>query len=208
MLEGWSIAASGHWHLMKHQADWAPNPGVSVHKAERLDDKWLISATSRGSSSCPDCAVPSSSFHSSYIRRLQDLPEQGREVVLAVRVQRWRCRNPTCRRQTVESRLPLTAGPASRRTSRVNELLRLLGHAAGGRPAERLLARLGITMSDETVLRGLTRAVPTMAASARVVGFDDWAWVRGQAYGTLIVDLERRQVIDLLADRSAASSGR
>lgn len=158
---------------MKHKVDWAPGPEVRGLEAERLDDKWLISATSRGSSSCPSCAVSSSSCHSSYIRHLQDLPEQGREVVLAVRVQRWRCRNPTCERQIFGSRLTQTAGPAARRTGRVDELVRLLGHATGGRPAERLLARLGMAMSDDTVLRGLKRAMSGLRASARVVGIDD-----------------------------------
>jgi len=39
-----------------------------------------------------------------------------------------------------------------------------------------------------------------------VAGIDDWAWRKGTNYGTIIVDLERRQVVDLLADRSAATT--
>jgi transposase len=39
--------------------------------------------------------------------------------------------------------------------------------------------------------------------SPRVVGIDDWAWRRGQRYGTIVCDLERRRVIDLLPDRRA-----
>ena len=35
----------------------------------------------------------------------------------------------------------------------------------------------------------------------RVIGIDEWAWRKGQRYGTMICDLERRQVIDLLPDR-------
>jgi hypothetical protein len=36
-----------------------------------------------------------------------------------------------------------------------------------------------------------------------VVGVDDWAWKKGQTYGTILVDLERRTVADLLPQRSA-----
>jgi transposase len=41
--------------------------------------------------------------------------------------------------------------------------------------------------------------------SPRVIGIDDWAWRKGQRYGTIICDLERGRVLDLLPDRNAAS---
>jgi transposase len=34
------------------------------------------------------------------------------------------------------------------------------------------------------------------------VGIDDWAWRKGHHYGTIIVDLQRGQPIDILADRT------
>jgi transposase len=39
----------------------------------------------------------------------------------------------------------------------------------------------------------------------RLIGLDDWAWRKGQRYGTIIVDLESGRPIDLLPDRLAAS---
>ena len=40
----------------------------------------------------------------------------------------------------------------------------------------------------------------------RVAGIDDWSWQRGRSYGTIVVDLERRQVVDVLPDRSAETT--
>jgi transposase len=39
----------------------------------------------------------------------------------------------------------------------------------------------------------------------RLVGIDDWAWKRNHRYGTIICDLERRRIIDILPDREAAT---
>ena len=62
--------------------------------------------------------------------------------------------------------------------------------------------------SDDTILRSIKRRVKERRAetSVRIVGLDDWAWRKGSTYGTIIVDLERREVIDLLPDRSASAT--
>jgi hypothetical protein len=75
-----------------------------------------------------------------------------------------------------------------------------VGHSAGGRPAERLLTRLGLPQSDDTVLRNLKRHVAAHRkdAATRIVGIDDGAWQKGRRYGTSMVDLERREVVNVL----------
>ena len=40
---------------------------------------------------------------------------------------------------------------------------------------------------------------------ARVVGIDKWAWKKGRTYGTIFVDLERKQPVDLPPDWEAKS---
>jgi hypothetical protein len=70
------------------------------------------------------------------------------------------------------------------------------------------MARLGMPVSDTTILRSVKKSViaQTNGTVVRVVGVDEWAWPKGTTFGTGIVDLERRQVVELLADRSAATT--
>jgi transposase len=69
------------------------------------------------------------------------------------------------------------------------------------------MQRLGMPISDDTILRHLKRnpAPADDEAAARIVGIDDWSWRKSWRYGTIIVDLERREVVDILEDRSVAS---
>jgi Transposase/Helix-turn-helix domain len=72
------------------------------------------------------------------------------------------------------------------------------------------MRRLGMPVSDTTILRSLKEHARARSdnGAVHVAGIDDWAWRKGANYGTIIVDLERRQVVDLLADRSAVTMAR
>jgi Transposase len=150
-----------------------------------------------------------SARHSSYQRRLWDLPNQGRPVRITLTVGRWQCRNAECSQSICTERLPGIVDPRSRQTRRAAGILRLLGHGVGGRPGESLAARLGFAGSRTTILRHLLhhQGLPDHSAP-RVVGLDEWASKKGLHYGTIAVDLERRTVIDILPDRSAVSTAR
>jgi transposase len=159
----------------------------------------------RRSQCCPDCGRTSRAVHSRYDRHLADLPSLGRTVSIHLRVRRFYCRNTACPRQTFVERLPNLVAPFARRTGRLAEAQGQTGAALGGEASARLLSRLGMPASADTVLR-LVKAMPLPDQPVpRVVGVDDWAKRKGNSYGTIIVDLERHRVVDLLPDRSAAT---
>ncbi len=173
-----------------------------------IDDVWVIGAEKRSNAAvCPRCQVVSPARHSSYQRRFWDLPIQGRPVRITLTVGRWQCRNTDCGQSIFTERLPGMVDPRARQTRRAAGILRLLGHGVGGRPGERLAARLGFAANRGTILRHLIRhqRLPDYSAP-RVIGIDEWTSRRGLRFGTIAVDLERRTVIDVLPDRSAVST--
>jgi len=181
--------------------------GLDIKRIERGAEYWVVHAASRENPICPVCYIRSTSLHSRYQRRLWDMPVQGVPVRLNVLTRRWRCHNPNCVRRIFVERLSEVARPHARWSRAVEQVLVAFGHGAGGRPAERLLGMLGMTASDNTIVRHLRRGVSQRAASStlRVVGIDDWAWTKGLRYGSITVDLETHTVADVLPDRSAAS---
>ena len=95
-------------------------------------------------------------------------------MALSVTMNRWRCHNRNCERKTFSDLILSIAHPFARRTCRVSELAYVVGHSSGGRPAERLMKRLGLPQSDDTILRHLKRhqAERDGATPVRVAGID------------------------------------
>jgi transposase len=155
---------------------------------------------------CPACLQSRVSYHSRYTRRMRDLPWQGRRVEIHLQTRRFRCRNRACRRKIFAEQLPAVGAPKARETTRLCEILGVVGYALGGLPGERILKRLGIKSSDDTVLRRVKKRSRGIGqAPVRVLSVDDWAWRKQQRYGTMLMDLEQREVIDLLPVRSSNS---
>jgi transposase len=182
-----------------------PMPGCRVEQITR-DGPGLRSITAKGTrpgGRCPDCGQASRAVHSRYRRRPADLPALGRAVRLDLRLRRFYCRNAACTRRTFAERLPELIRPHARRTGRLAEAQARVGAALGGEGSARLLQHLAMPASADTVLR-LIRNLPLPEPEPpRVVGVDDWALRKGRTYGTIVVDLDRRRVLDLLPDRTA-----
>ena len=159
--------------------------------------------TTAPAAACPRCAEPSSSVHSRYQRHLMDLPWGP----LAVRIRLYgaqirlpdsdlhaphlhgayaRARGSLCAQDPSADRGTAGDWHGSRR--------------AGG---ARLAYRLGLPTSRDTLWRLVRRlplpGIPPLGA----IGVDDWAHRKRQRYGTIVVDLERRQPVALLHDREA-----
>ncbi len=155
---------------------------------------------------CPVCGTLSTARHGSYQRHPADLPSLGCAVRLDLTVRRLRCLNPSCPRRTSLPSCPFS--PGSARPTNPDASPRPSSASDWPSTLEPVRACWQISPCRRAPRRccALMHAAPLpRVARARAIGVDDWAWRRGRAWGTLVVDLDHHRAIDLLPDRSSAT---
>jgi transposase len=152
---------------------------------------------------CPQCQTASDRIHSRYRRTVADLPAQGRVVVLRLLVRKFRCLKPDCQQRIFCERLLGVLAGHARSTARLTEAHRDIGFALGGEAGSRLAGVLDMPTSPDTLLRRVKDCPGPPDPQPRCVGIDDWAVRKGQSYGTILIDLERSRVLDLLPGRDS-----
>jgi transposase len=176
--------------------------GLAVAQITSSESDLLISVQSlKASARCPKCHATSVRHHSSYRRTVQDTPIGLTTVRPQIRVRRFRCANQACAQKTFAEQYHQLVGRRRRRSERLLSNLTHVGLALGGKAGARLADKLAMTASASTLLRLLHQLEAPHVETTRIIGIDDWAFRKGQDYGTIIVDLEGGKPIDLLPAR-------
>lgn len=152
---------------------------------------------------CPSCGQPSRRIHSHYLRVTQDTAMGDRAVELHLHVRRLRCDTVQCNHVTFAETWPAWLDARVQRTSRLAQVQRSVAMALGGEAGKRLLTLLHEGTSGDTLLRLIRAQNLPEHPPPRILGVDDFCFRRGKTYGTLLIDLERHQVVDVLPDRKA-----
>src|SRR5216683_1132474 len=181
--------------------------GLKIATTSMRDDLLLVQVVStKVRSCCPLCFCPAERRHSQYTRVVADLPCAGFRVQLILHVRRFFCDTADCIRKIFTERLPAFVLPWARLTVRLCEALQSLGLATCGELGTRLAERLAIQTSPTTILRRIM-VLPTAAIEqVSELGIDDFSFRRGRKFGTILVDMQSHNVIDLLPDRKAETA--
>ena len=154
---------------------------------------------------CPLCAGSASRIRGRYWRTVADLPWGPLALTIRLHARKFACPTPSCRRQIFTERFPVLVAPSARRSRRFTDRCRTLALATNAQTTVQLAADLGLAISGSTILRLMRQSPLRSPLAPRVIGVDDWAMRKRKTYGTIIVDLERHHVLDLLPDRTAAT---
>jgi transposase len=162
---------------------------LCVHHVEMDDEGIEIYAqVTEPTAKCPECQKASCKLHSQYLRHPHDLPCVGYRVQLHLIVRRFFCHNNQCPRLTFAEAFPQFLNYKARRTQRLRKQQLAVAFAVSGEEGRRLLQALGMPLSGDTLIREIRMTPEESLETPRVVGIDDWAKLKGQSYGTILVD--------------------
>ena len=137
-----------------------------------------------------------------------DLPVSGKIATINLQVRKFFCENSTCIRKIFSERFKQQLKSYARRFERLNELLSSMGLDLGGNVAHRVGKLCFVRISASTILRLIIKSPIQAIVAPKIIGVDDWAFKKRMKYGTIIVDLEKNKVIELLPDREAKTLSR
>jgi transposase len=155
---------------------------------------------------CPQCGTAGSRVHSRYQRTIADVAFGGRKLVLKLLVRKWICPEALCSQHIFAERFPELVQRYARMTDRLIKALQSAGVLTNGADAAQIAASFGVRTTAKTIIRRVLQLPLPSEGSVHKVGIDEWAWKKGHRYGTILVDLEKRRIVQLLAERSVETS--
>ncbi|GAB6169343.1 hypothetical protein JCM1393_18030 [Clostridium carnis] len=171
-----------------------------------LEDTKVIKISLKSQSNnciCPKCNIISNKYHGTYIRKVQDLPILGKQVLLEINSYEYKCKNIDCSNKTIVESFDGFISYYSRMTERLSDFLCTLALETSCEGAARIAKNMNIKVSGDTIIKILLKKYDEMKINtcSSTVGIDDFAFKKNHNYGTIIVDEKTHKPIAILDGR-------
>src|SRR5271165_4126319 len=179
-------------------------PGLAVLEVEDVPGEVVIQAEStRTKATCPSCRRRAQA-HDRVEVHLRDLHCFGRPTRIVIRKRRWRCRTIGCIKKTwteklagIAARQVLTTRAGAEVTRQVGQLCRSVASVATEYGVGWDTAWAAVELHGRPLVDDPHRVGPT-----RALGVDEHSFLaatreHATTFATVLVDLDRRKVIDL-----------
>lgn len=151
---------------------------------------------------CPECGEESIHTRGYEKRTVKILRIGSMSALLRVFLRKYECRNCSCKRKIFVEQVPWLDRYA-RYDKRCIHQMNCISLLMSSICASELLSTFGIKCSPNTCINHLLSLDWVPDRSARHVGLDDFALKRGHVYGTVIVNQDTHEIIELVASRDA-----
>ena len=151
-------------------------------------------------SRCPDCGEESVNTRGYEKRTVKILRTGSMTTVLSVLLRKYECRNCGCKRKIFVEQVPWLDRYA-RYDKHCIQQMNCISLRMSSVCASELLSTFGIKCCANTCINHLLSLDWVPGRSAKNIGLDDFALKRGHVYGTVIVNQDTHEIIELVSSR-------
>lgn len=174
-----------------------------IYNVEEIDNKVILYIKSKlHQCECPYCHQISDSYHSTYIRKIQDTPIHCKQTWLNVSTYKFDCLNEKCECKTFTEQLPF-AKCSQVKTDTLISMILSISIFLSNSSASLILSLIGIKVSADTIKNIYDKVEIIDNPDIEEIGVDDVATRKGMKYATAIYDLKSHRLIALLEGRDS-----
>lgn len=151
---------------------------------------------------CPHCHQVSNTYHSTYVRKIQDTPIHNTETWLYVSTYKYYCLNTKCNCETFVETLPFAKYSQVKTDVLISFILGIFIFLSNS-SASLILSLIGVKVSADTIKNIYDNIKIIDNPDIEEIGIDDVATRKGMKYATAIYDLKSHRLIALLEGRDS-----
>jgi len=179
---------------------------ISILRTQQTEKSVIIQMKSNTREEiCPECGHSTRNIHSTYHRKIQDIPLFQKKGILDVTAHRYYCDHPQCQQKVFAENLDGFSGKYGRMTERLETLIVTIAENTSCEGCAKICKCMGIDVSGDTVIKLLKQYFEKKhIQSSDIIGIDDWAIRKGHHYGTIICDGKTNKPVALLEGRDGS----